>query len=205
VHQHFFNPLPAQPTTADAASATTSSMTCCGVICAAWTRVATCCGLWGSKGSGAAASAGRSDYADSEGSLLDDVDLEVGRGVVLTEKSPLLQSPSSSTKSASYGDAAQSPRVEQEEDEQGDLPDEPAVPAAGAGAAQIAAPKPGRKRKKRQSMYDSTMHALGFAPEAIEHAAEVQLMTADGSPAGKVRTISASLYTFPFPHSFVPL
>jgi hypothetical protein len=74
---------------------------------------------------------------------------------------------------------------EQEDEEQGDLPDETPVAAAGTDAARPKAPK--RKRKKRMSMYDSTMHALGFTPAAIEHAAEVQLMTADGSPAGKVR------------------
>jgi hypothetical protein len=157
--------------------------------------VTTCCGLLGGKRTNATPAQGTNN-ADSEGSALDDVDLEAGRGGGLTEKTPLLRQASGGAKSATYGDSqtALSPE-EQEDEEQGDLPDETPVAAAGADAAPPAkAPK--RKRKKRMSMYDSTMHALGFTPAPIEHAAEVQLMTADGSPAGKVRHLASFAILF---------
>jgi hypothetical protein len=44
-----------------------------------------------------------------------------------------------------------------------------------------------RKRKKRPTMFDSTVQAMGFAPAVIEHAEELQLTDARGQPAGKVR------------------
>lgn len=122
---------------------------------------------------------------DNVSTPLDDEDLESGRGG-LGEATPLLSQPQRTTTSYSAA-AAAVPDEATEVDEQPDLPDIVPVSTNGPGTnAPLAAPKR-RRRRKRPTMYDSAMQAMGLALAVIEHAAEVQLSDARGNPAGKVR------------------
>ena len=85
------------------------------------------------------------------------------------------------------GDFSGDDQEETELDEQGDLDDLIAPGQGGSEPEDVNNKmKPRKKRKKRLSMYESTLQAMGFGVVTIEHAAEVPLTAADGSPAGKV-------------------
>ena len=85
------------------------------------------------------------------------------------------------------GDFSGNDQEETELDEQGDLDDLIAPDQGGCASGDVNnKEKPRKKRKKRLSMYESTLQAMGFGVVTIEHAAEVPLTAADGSPAGKV-------------------
>ena len=128
----------------------------------------------------------RNQLGDSEGSHLDDPELDLEAAIV-DEESPLIRTAvnkEGETENIAPPNYTENKNKKSEnsiKEGKGEVIDVDVEAGVTADA-----PAGRKKKKKKVSIYDSVMLAMGFATARIENAAEVQLYTSDQAPAGKV-------------------